>query len=108
MKNNNFHRSKCALCNSSKLSMLLKMPSSQPVDNFRKIYSNKLKENHFEMDLYLCTNCNHVQLKNVVSPKILFGDYIYESKSSLIYSTILKIMLINYLKIIISIKTQAF
>lgn len=82
MKNNNFHRSKCALCNSSKLSMLLKMPSSQPVDNFRKIYSNKLKENHFEMDLYLCTNCNHVQLKNVVSPKILFGDYIYESKSS--------------------------
>lgn len=82
MKNKNFYRSKCGLCNSSKLSMLLKMPSSQPVDNFRKIYSDKLVESDFEMNLYICTNCNHVQLKNVVSPKILFGDYIYESKSS--------------------------
>ena len=82
MKNKNSYRSKCGLCNSSKLSMLLKMPSSQPVDNFRKIYSDKLVESNFDMDLYICANCNHVQLKNVVSPKILFGDYIYESKSS--------------------------
>lgn len=82
MKNKNFYRSNCGLCNSTKLSMLLKMPSSQPVDNFRTIYSDKLMESYFEMDLYLCANCKHVQLKNVVSPKILFGDYIYESKSS--------------------------
>ena len=34
------------------------------------------------MDLYLCRDCGHGQLLDVVSPKLLFGDYIYTTASS--------------------------
>ena len=34
------------------------------------------------MDLYLCKACGHGQLLDVVSPKLLFGNYIYTTSSS--------------------------
>lgn len=34
------------------------------------------------MDLYLCRACGHGQLLDVVSPKLLFGSYIYTTSSS--------------------------
>lgn len=34
------------------------------------------------MDLYQCEDCGYLQLLDIVSPKLLFGDYIYLSSSS--------------------------
>ena len=36
----------------------------------------------FPMDLYMCSECGHVQLLDVVDPLVLYGDYIYTSSSS--------------------------
>lgn len=75
-------RSTCRLCDSSNLKLILDMPSSQPVDNFRPAFSDHLKIESFEMSLFICKSCGHVQLLHVVDPNILYGNYIYESSSS--------------------------
>lgn len=75
-------RKNCRLCLSKNLNLILEMPSSQPVDNFRPIFSRELNLDFFNMDLYQCSKCGHVQLLNVVDPEILYGNYIYESSSS--------------------------
>lgn len=72
----------CRLCGSKKMTLVLKMPSCPPVDNFRKIGDSELNLPHFPMDLYMCGQCGHAQLLDVVSPDILYGNYIYTSSSS--------------------------
>jgi SAM-dependent methyltransferase len=42
----------------------------------------KEKQEVFPIDLYLCGACGHGQLLDVVSPKLLFGNYIYTTSSS--------------------------
>ena len=37
----------------------------------------------FPLDLYLCLECGHVQLLDVVDPDLLFGNYIYTTSISL-------------------------
>jgi len=58
------------------------MKQCPPVDAF--ISSDRLTEEQhlFPMDLYLCGECGHAQLLDVVSPKLLFGSYIYTTSSS--------------------------
>ncbi len=75
-------RSTCRLCDSNNLKLILEMPSSQPVDNFRAVFDDDLRLESFEMSLFICDDCGHVQLLNVVDPNILYGNYIYESSSS--------------------------
>jgi len=75
-------RKNCRLCGSQKISRILELPACPPVDNFR--YANEM-ERHlpaFPMDLFICEDCGHAQLLDVVDAKILFGNYIYTSKSS--------------------------
>jgi 2-polyprenyl-3-methyl-5-hydroxy-6-metoxy-1,4-benzoquinol methylase len=81
---NNFHykRSTCRLCNSKKVKLKLNMPKSQPVDNFRTYDDNQILLPSFNMDLYQCSVCGHAQLLDVVSPKILYSDYVYKSSQS--------------------------
>ncbi len=72
----------CRLCGSHSIKMILDVPSSQPVDGFRPHCHKYLGLPRFKMGLYLCETCNHVQLIDVVDPEILYGSYIYTSKSS--------------------------
>jgi SAM-dependent methyltransferase len=77
-----YHRNTCRLCDSPNVSLVLKLTPSPPVDAY--IPKSRLgeKQEAFPMDLYLCRDCGHGQLLDVVSPKLLFGDYIYTTSSS--------------------------
>lgn len=77
-----YHRNSCRLCDSTDVSLVLKLTPSPPVDAY--ITKSRLgeKQESFPMDLYLCQDCGHGQLLDVVSPKLLFGDYIYTTSSS--------------------------
>ena len=79
---NIYHRNNCRLCSSTDVHKIFDMPSSQPVDNFRPPDSPLLHQEHYPMDLYQCQVCGHVQLLDVVSPDILYSNYIYTSSSS--------------------------
>jgi SAM-dependent methyltransferase len=41
------------------------------------------KQGVYPLDLYLCLDCGHVQNVDVVSPELLFRDYLYVTSSSL-------------------------
>ncbi|MBL9138287.1 MAG: class I SAM-dependent methyltransferase [Verrucomicrobiales bacterium] len=77
-----YHRTTCRLCGSGKVDRVLKMADCPPVDAY--IPRSRLGERQelFPIDLYLCRDCGHGQLLDVVSPKLLFGSYIYTTSSS--------------------------
>jgi hypothetical protein len=77
-----FHRSTCRLCESSKVELALKLAPTPPVDAYVLESDLGRKQEAFPMDLYLCRDCGHGQLLDVVSPKLLFGSYIYTTSSS--------------------------
>ena len=75
-------RSTCRLCDSSEIVQVFSFSPSQPVDGFRPHGHPYLALPRFPMDLYICSDCGHVQLLDVVNPEVLYGDYIYTSSSS--------------------------
>ena len=77
-----YTRPDCRLCGSTRVEKILDLPDCPPVDNFR--YANDPDRNlpGFPMDLYLCNNCGHAQLIDVVDPNVLYHNYIYTSTSS--------------------------
>ena len=75
-------RDNCRLCSSTNLHMIYQYPHCPPVDNYRFLNEQELNYPAFPMDLYQCLECGHAQLLDIVSPNILFGNYIYTSSSS--------------------------
>ena len=82
MESQCYHRTTCRLCESADVELVLKLTPCPPVDAY--IPGSRLheKQEAFPMDLYLCKACGHGQLLDVVSPKLLFGNYIYTTSSS--------------------------
>jgi SAM-dependent methyltransferase len=75
-------RDNCRLCGSSQVEMIYPMPTCPPVDNYRFEGEPEIELPAFPMDMYMCIDCGHAQLLDVVDPQILFGNYIYTSSSS--------------------------
>ncbi len=74
-----FRRTTCRLCEGSDLALVLQLTPTPPVDAY---ISTKRHQDAYPLDLFLCCDCGHVQLLDVVNPKLLFGEYIYETSSS--------------------------
>ncbi len=76
------HRETCRLCESSNVEVAVPIAASPIADAYlpeaRKGESVEL----YPLDLYLCRDCGHVQLLDVVDPEVLFGDYIYTTSIS--------------------------
>lgn len=77
-----YHRPNCRLCESDNVELVLQLAACPPVDAYvTRAELNRVQES-FPLDLYLCSACGHFQLLDVVSPKLLFGSYIYTTASS--------------------------
>ncbi len=76
-------RTDCRLCNGTRLKMALPIAPSPVADAY--VPEEKLgeKQGVYPLDLYLCLDCAHVQNVDVVSPELLFRDYLYVTSSSL-------------------------
>jgi len=83
MKPNSFRRNTCRLCNSSRVEVAVPINPSPIADAY--VPENQLSEAQalYPLDLYLCRECGHVQLLDVVDPEVLFRDYIYTTSISL-------------------------
>lgn len=77
-----YHRDTCRLCQSPDVERVLDLAPCPPVDAFLPVARRGEQQPLFPMDLYLCRSCGHGQLLDVVSPRLLFGDYIYTTSSS--------------------------
>ena len=75
-------RSSCRLCGMRKFDRVVSLKPSPLANSF--LDKNKIAEEEisYDLDLYFCCNCNHVQLLDVVDPRLLFNNYVYVSGTS--------------------------
>ena len=69
----------CRLCNSGNIHNFLELEPTPPANNFVK---NRKYQDKIPLDLCICFNCNHVQLREIVEPSILYSNYLYVSSTS--------------------------
>jgi len=73
------NRSKCRLCNSSSLQNILKLTPTPPANNY---VNEPVTQSTIPLDLSICGDCMHIQLKQIVKPEHLYSNYIYVSCAS--------------------------
>ena len=79
VKNKFITKEDCRLCFSKNIKACFSLPETPLANEFIKI---KKKQCNFPLELNLCNDCGHLQLKHVVDPKILFENYVYVSGTS--------------------------
>uniref|UniRef100_A0A6C0I416 RmlD-like substrate binding domain-containing protein n=1 Tax=viral metagenome TaxID=1070528 RepID=A0A6C0I416_9ZZZZ len=89
-------RTKCRLCNSENMIDFYNLEPTPPANHF--IRTPKPQET-IPLDLLLCINCNHIQLKEILDPRFLYSDYFYVSSTSNTMTNHLKESVIKFTKL---------
>lgn len=79
MIKNVHHSTNCRLCKSGNLKMVIPLEKIPLTEKY--INKNKLDEPHelFPIDIYMCLDCSHVQLLDVINPDILWDDFTFRT-----------------------------
>lgn len=72
---------RCRYCGSSDLVEILSLGDQPPSNSFLRL-EDLTHERRYPLDLVLCRVCFLAQLRHVVSPKLIFDDYLYLSSTS--------------------------
>ncbi len=78
-------RNNCRLCESKNLKLCFNLESTPPANAFVNKQEISKKQIKFPLDIYFCEDCFHVQLLDIVDPKILFENYVYVSGTSPVF-----------------------
>lgn len=73
---------KCRLCESKNLKVVIDLGNSPPPNTLLKKSQLKSKESIFPLKVNYCVSCGQLQLSHVVSPEIMFRHYPYVSSTS--------------------------
>ena len=79
---NCFRRADCRLCGSTQLELVISLQPTPPANAFVPVGLVGQPQECFPLEVYFCTRCSHVQLRDVVDPQELFGNYVYVSGTS--------------------------
>src|SRR6185295_13089753 len=77
-----FRRETCRLCDSRAVRLVMALGSTPPANAFLRKDQLTEPELSFPLDLFLCEDCGHLQLLDVVNPEVLFRNYVYVSSTS--------------------------
>ena len=75
-------RNSCRLCEGTKLELVVPVTATPVADAFVGKEDLGEVQECYPLDMYQCLDCGHVQLLDVVDPKILFSHYSYFSGRS--------------------------
>src|SRR5882724_4737220 len=75
-------RTTCRLCNSAELSLGLSLQPTPIGDDYVAANRLNVPPEMFNLDLYLCRKCGQVQLRDVVSPDLLYSSFPYVTSVS--------------------------
>ena len=75
----------CVLCNSTNIKKIFKLANTPLANSYPR--NKHIKEKLFGLTIILCKNCGHLQLKEIINPKILFDNYVYVSGTSKVLKT---------------------
>jgi len=73
------NRTTCRFCNSNRLYVFFNLESTPPANHFLK---TPLKQEYIPLDICICNNCYHIQLKQIVCPEYQYSNYLYVSSTS--------------------------
>ena len=74
--------SNCRLCSGDFYSKTLKLRDTPPANELYPSRELAIAADKFPLEVVMCKECKHVQLKHIVNPKRLFDDYVYKSGTS--------------------------
>jgi len=77
--------SSCRICKSKRLKKVISLGSSPIANAFLTQKQIHQPESYYPLETYLCLNCGLVQLGHVVSPDLLFKNYLYVSSTSPVF-----------------------
>ena len=72
----------CRLCSGAFYSKTLKLRDTPPANELYPSRELAITADKFPLEVVMCKECKHVQLKHIVNPKRLFDDYVYKSGTS--------------------------
>jgi len=75
----------CRVCKSTDLKKVLTLGPTPLANAFLTEKQIDEPESFYPLDVYFCSHCSFVQLGHVVSPEILFKDYVYVSSTSPVF-----------------------
>jgi SAM-dependent methyltransferase len=78
-------RKNCRLCNSNKIEECFKLKSTPPANAFIEKEKISEEQEHFPLEIFFCKECYHIQILDIVDPKILFENYVYVSGTSPVF-----------------------
>ncbi len=84
MKHITFNKT-CRICKGTKFTKVFSFGPQPPANAFLKKEKLQKHEQFYPLDVYLCHNCNLLQLRDAVAPEILFKDYVYVSSTSPVF-----------------------
>ena len=73
---------KCRLCSGPFYQKTLKLKDTPPANELYPTREQARAADKFPLEVVMCTECKHAQLKHIVNTKRLFDDYIYKSGTS--------------------------
>ena len=78
-------RSTCRLCGGADLELVLGLAPTPPANAFVGKEAVGAPQQVFPLDVFLCKDCSHLQLLDVVDPAHLFENYVYVSGTSPVF-----------------------
>ncbi|MDC3204490.1 class I SAM-dependent methyltransferase [Pelagibacteraceae bacterium] len=72
----------CRACLNKELKLVLRYKPSPIGDEYITKENLNMIQPLYPIDLYQCADCGFTQLLDVIDPEILYGNYIYQTKSS--------------------------
>ena len=78
-------REDCRLCGGRRLTPVLSLAPTPPANAFVPAALVGAEQERFPLDVAFCEDCGHVQLMDVVDPRVLFEHYVYVSGTSPVF-----------------------
>jgi SAM-dependent methyltransferase len=72
-------RKSCRLCDGTRLELVVPLAPTPVAEKYATKDELNQPTPSYPLDLYLCLDCGHVQMLDVVDPAFLFADYTYQS-----------------------------
>jgi SAM-dependent methyltransferase len=80
-----YRRSTCRLCGGADLRMVLSLTATPLANAFVAKDQLSVSQDRYPLDVRMCGECGHVQLLDVVDPKVLYEHYVYVSGTSPVF-----------------------
>ena len=85
MTTQHHRRATCRLCGGKHLTEVVRLAPTPPANAFVPASDLSKAQERFPLDVFFCEDCAHVQLLDVVDPKVLFEHYVYVSGTSPVF-----------------------